>query len=203
MFRALLRVILLCNQIHVPVASAVQKYLIAEHCPVNSCGNFAPSLNISGLHLIVRVHLLLVSLMCLCNDIETNEVTIENYANHLVLIRGMQLGSGKLQHTSVISVKHADADKPPSLYLAPMASQNYLFGSLTDGDTAILNNHFYRSKTNIGQALSIYYFMRISRIVKYNFNPMAEKTLQEVGGARYHHLSLSTGQRHFQRVILL
>ncbi|KAJ8985431.1 hypothetical protein NQ317_017063 [Molorchus minor] len=42
---------------------------------------------------------------------------------------------GKLQHTSVISVNHADADKPPSLYLAPMASQNYLFGSLTDGDT--------------------------------------------------------------------
>ncbi|KAJ8965312.1 hypothetical protein NQ317_012841 [Molorchus minor] len=37
--------------------------------------------------------------------------------------------------TSVISVNHADADQPPSLYLAPMASQNYLFGSLTDGDT--------------------------------------------------------------------
>ncbi|KAJ8964265.1 hypothetical protein NQ317_011513 [Molorchus minor] len=49
--------------------------------------------------------------------------------------RGMQLGSGKLQHTSVISVKHADANKPPHLYLAPMALQNYLFGSLTDGDT--------------------------------------------------------------------
>ncbi|KAJ8980863.1 hypothetical protein NQ317_008922 [Molorchus minor] len=39
----------------------------------------------------------------------------------------MQLGTGKLQHTSVISVKHADANKPPSLYLAPMALQNYLF----------------------------------------------------------------------------
>ncbi|KAJ8978803.1 hypothetical protein NQ317_014273 [Molorchus minor] len=51
-----------------------------------------------------------------------------------VQYRGMQLGSGKLQHTSVISVNHADADQPPSLYLAPMASQNYLFGSLRDGD---------------------------------------------------------------------
>ncbi|KAJ8976155.1 hypothetical protein NQ317_018094 [Molorchus minor] len=53
----------------------------------------------------------------------------------LTKTRGMQLGSGKLQHTSVISVKHADANKPPSLYLAPMALQNYLFGSLTDSDT--------------------------------------------------------------------
>ncbi|KAJ8983222.1 hypothetical protein NQ317_005310, partial [Molorchus minor] len=100
--------------------------------------------------------------------------------------RGMQLGSGKLQHISVISVNHADADKPPSLYLAPMASQNYLFGSLTDGDTdadrqkvaifvcGSLESHFYHSKTNIGQALSMYYFMRILRIAKYNFNPMLE-----------------------------
>ncbi|KAJ8979286.1 hypothetical protein NQ317_004431 [Molorchus minor] len=104
----------------------------------------------------------------------------------------MQLASGKLQHTSVISVNHADADQPPSLYLAPMASQNYLFGSLTDGDkmptgkkwpslfvvawNAIINNHFYHSKTNIGQAFSVYYLMRISRIPKYNFNPMVNKT---------------------------
>ncbi|KAJ8985826.1 hypothetical protein NQ317_012067 [Molorchus minor] len=102
----------------------------------------------------------------------------------------MQLGSGKLQHTSVISVNHADADKPPSLYLAPMASQNYLFGSLTDGDRCRLakSGHlclwqlgkpflfFYHSKTNIGQALSMYYFMRISRIAKYNFNTMVNTT---------------------------
>ncbi|KAJ8964296.1 hypothetical protein NQ317_000092 [Molorchus minor] len=104
----------------------------------------------------------------------------------------MQLGSGKLQHTSVISVNRADADKPSSLYLAPMASQNYLSGSLTDGATdadwqkvaifvcgsleSHINNHFYHSKTNIDQALSMYYFMRISRITKYNFNPMVNKT---------------------------
>ncbi|KAJ8947608.1 hypothetical protein NQ317_014009, partial [Molorchus minor] len=69
------------------------------------------------------------------------------------------------------------------------------FGSLTDGDTdavmptgkkwpylfvvawnAIINNYFYHSKTNIGQAFSVYYLMRISRIPKYNFNPMVNKT---------------------------
>ncbi|KAJ8981171.1 hypothetical protein NQ317_017263 [Molorchus minor] len=81
----------------------------------------------------------------------------------------MQLGSGKLQHTSVISVNHADADQPPSLYLAPMASQNYLFGSLTDGDTDA-------DWQKVAIFVCVYYLMRISRIPKYNFNPMVNKT---------------------------
>ncbi|KAJ8984195.1 hypothetical protein NQ317_011104 [Molorchus minor] len=124
----------------------------------------------------------------------------ESNDKRVVVLQGMQLGSGKLQHTSVISVNHADADQPPSLYLAPTASQNYLFGSLTDG-TYVPMTKLSIGEVNKTHVVWIYFVVLILRLYLprknaimnfHNNHVQAKKTLQEVGGARYQHLSLST-----------